>query len=300
MTGFLKTLFTGLTAIILVAVLLTLGYFAVQAMSGWPYLATLSSLFLISASLLILMLAIHKTLTLEFENHQSLAARMGEAIFGSIRSVLMVNNGWFVVFLTMALLSFGIAFYTQFNRPPLVDQALITQEQAANKDTSTQKMSHALLDWDLRKDTKEEKAAVQADVKEYQLQFPDAMYAWPWWSCFLIMLGVTILSIPFVLSDEAAEVWQHVRQHNAGAPQGDELAHQGGMTSFFDRLFHHTNTPSHAPATPISPAAPQQPTGQPAGQTPHAPMFGQLLLMDFFAGLLSKITEDLFTHQIRH
>jgi hypothetical protein len=254
------------------------------------YIFTLTSLFLLAIVILVSALTIYRFITLIPEDNPSAGKKFWIAFGNSIHSVLLNNNGWFVVFLTMAILSIGIAFYAQFGRPPLVDQAIIVQEQAANKNTAIQKTFHALLDWDVRKDTIKEQALVAADFKEYSLQFPDAMYAWPWWSCSLFMFVVTILSIPLVLADEGKEVWQHIREHHTNGPQGDGAMHENPVARFFDSIFHHKQT-SPPPTRPLATTGTQQP---PPPES-HAPQFSQVLIMDFLAGLLSKILTELFS-----
>ena len=288
-------LFLGsvILAVLVAALVLLLGYSLLQALAGWKYFAALTCLFLMATAIMVILLTLHRSISMDLEEEQSVLGRVFLALGNSIHSLLLTNNGWFVIFLTMAMLSLGIAFYTQFGDPPMMDQTAMAQTKNYSEHTSEQKAWHALLDWDVRKDSPTEKSAAEKTVQEYQQDFPNILYRWPWWVCALIMFMITALSIPVVLADEAREIWQRMREHHAHGPHGDEAAHHSAMANFLDRLFHH----HHAPVTTPGGTTQPQPTGQTTQPTVHSTSFGQLLLMEFAAELLGNVFEGLVSHR---
>lgn len=286
-----------LVVIVVIPLIIAAGYMIAQLLGHWKYFATLTSLFFLACFILISLVMIHRTITMELTNTQTFTGRLGYAIGGSIHSVVLNNNGWFAIFFLMSVLSLGVAVYTQFQDPPLVDQALVAQENVYKQHLPTQRLTHLLLDWNSRTDNAPERQAIDQDLKDYQQQFPYVLLRWPWWTCALIMFIISILSIPVVLADEATAVWLRIRERHARAG-GSTQASGAAFARFMDRIFNR-NRPQPAPApvgTQTQPATAQAPT---PNQPTHPYSFGQLFFTEFLAELLGEVFEGLVRRAAR-
>ena len=269
------------------------------------YAFALSFLWLLATTLLILTVTVYSALTLEFENRQGFPARMGAALGKGIRLVLLINNGWCMIFFTMALLSLGITLSTQFERPPLVSKLTGDTLKTYQQGSGLQALSHAILDWDIRTDNPKEMASTAQKVAEHGEDFASEASAWPWFSCGILMLIVAVISIPVVLFDEVVEIWHHIRERHNRETHTEGTSAGGGMIpKIFDRLMakdtpHATSTATSATPPPAPGAQTVVVNSQPA-QASSGISFGKLLLTEFLAELSVKILRGLFKENLQH
>ena len=220
--------------------------------------------------------------------------RVGAASGNAIHQVMINNNGWFLIFITMSLLSLIIWIGVQFQKPSLTDQVKVETTGLYERQPAAQKFRNWLMDGQWRTSTPKELHHDENAVRLYKQQ----MNRWPWLMCSIIMLIVAFFSIFVVLRDEAARVWARMRHiHFHGRSESIALS-ESFFAGMLDRLAHR---PTPVPAAPLTTTQPQTPasTTQPARAQETGFRIGTFLIAEFVWEMLEEVFRNL-VHRGQH
>ncbi len=205
--------------------------------------------------------------------------RFARALGNAIRQTLLVNNGQWIVFVTMTLLAFLIGIVAQFARPPVIDQIGLEARQSISQSPAAQKTLNFLWEGRAEIDSEELKEEL---AKERKKLYAGSGFAFlPWFTCAFGLLIWTCFYLFFAISDEIAEVARNMSER-LGARQSAGGHAAEGMWPALRELWLARQSRQR----PTTPATTNNPTVvQPSLLTIAGMALGTDFLFNFFERL---------------